>query len=256
MTTSGDDRAERLRRLSEQRAARSAAPRSPATGAVPDPAAEQTVTATRGPAAEPVTPRAARASAPAGRRKHAAAAARVLAAGLSGTGFLFGVAALAAKPVTWSEPSANASGGVPDPAPQPEPAPVAPVTPVTVVIVERRHRPVYVDEQGNPVDPAALSIAPAQPSARPAPAGSTAPVARPTTSGATPPRQTGTAAPAARPAPATTVSPAAGTSPATPGTPVAAVPTTQTTTNAVTPTTVTTVPPPPPPPRCSGSKCP
>jgi len=241
MTDLGDAaRAERLRRLAEHRGAGRAAA-APATDLAeppprraPSPATGRT--ASVAPAGTPPERR---------KRRHAAPAARVLAAGLSGSSFLFGVAALAAQP---AGPPKTAAGSGSNRAPSP--LPTEPVTPVTVVVVERVHRPVFVDQHGNPVDPARLAPGSAPPAA-PLPAQAKSATAGLASGGPAPrpgtvPAATTPVAPTASPAAAPPSGSTGRTAPAGSATPPVVVPTTVT----------TTAPPPPPPPPCSGSKCP
>ncbi len=76
------------------------------------------------------------------RRRHAAAAARIVAVGLSTTGFVVGIASLAT-----AQPDGEIGAASPD------------VTSGTIIQTRTVHRTVYVDEQGNPVPEFDPSIA-------------------------------------------------------------------------------------------------
>ncbi|MGE3325377.1 MAG: hypothetical protein AB7N61_08240 [Acidimicrobiia bacterium] len=88
----------------------------------------------------------------ASKRRHAAAASRIIAVGVSTSAMLGIVAALAANPPSWAKPatpagaSTPADGGVPS----------TPATTIVVAPVETIRQTVYVDENGNPIDPAQL----------------------------------------------------------------------------------------------------
>lgn len=243
MTEHDHAQAERIRRLMERRGGRppaptSGAPPTPSTPTAPDPESGSAATVR-----EPSTPR--RGTPPIAvrpnRRRHVAAAGRVLAAGASASAFLLIVAGLAAHPPAWASGTASGTAGAPEattavpttvvpPPTVPPPPPTLPPVPETVVVVEQVHRRVYVDQFGNPVDPNAL------------PAG-----AAPTPDGA-PPSGGGSASPPPRSggAPATSAPPSGGGAPPPAAAPKPAPP----------PTAAAPKPPPPPPPKCTGSKCP
>jgi hypothetical protein len=138
------ERAERLRRLQERRAG--APQRAASRGQEPPP------TAPVGDGGVPAPgPRAAAGN----RRRRAAPAGRVLAAGLSATAFFGGVAALgAATKASSTGDAGTAAWSTGDPGATPSPTtPVSTTVPVpaTVVVVEEVHHPVYVDQHGNPI---------------------------------------------------------------------------------------------------------
>lgn len=180
------------------------------------------------------------------RRKHPAAAGRILSLGLSSSAFFAFVGAMGTHPPTPHTPVAATA----------PPAGSRRVVVVTKVVVRAVHHVEYVDQYGRPV-PAALLAKSALP-------GSAAPTAG---GGATPSVPPGFGSPSGR----TTASPSVGapppastpnSPPVAPGLPPATVQVspppshTPATTPPVTapPTVVTT--PPPPPPACSGTKCP
>ena len=211
-----EDRAERLRRLQERRGA--AAPRSA-------PPAPQPRAADADPVGAVASVEAAAVDRPARsgrRRRHAAPAGRVLAAGISASAFLGGMAAIGANPPSWaSGATTTGNGALPVPVPPPSTLPPTTAAPVpsTVVVVEEVHHQLYVDQYGNPIDGSAVPAS-ARSSATRTVASSSAGAGPGGSSGAAPAPVTAPASPApAAPAP------------------------------------VVTSPPPPPPPACSGSTC-
>jgi hypothetical protein len=192
------------------------------------------------------------------RRRHVAAAGRIIATGLATSGFLATIASLATADARAADSQQGES-----------------TTPTTVL--ETVHRVVYVDEFGNsiappttpePVDTSAIpnvtapdpttvvdppaastTVVPATPAVAPTtatpPASSTKPAATPTAKGP---------APSATPAPTTTPAPAATAAPAPPSpdpTPAAEPAPTPAPTTAPAPVPVTA----PTPPPCRGSGC-
>ncbi len=212
--------------------------------------------------AAPEPPSAATASGPTrptgarrGRRKHPAAAGRILSFGLSSSAFLSMVAAFAQTGAAGTSTAAIVT------------------TPVTArvrtkVVVKDVHHAVYVDQFGRPVAapsvPTGATIAPAgsQPAAGASPghSGASVPSGGATSSAPWP----GAGSSSNTPPPVSSPPPTSGLTPPAPGggptpttahvTPPPTVPPTTPTTAHVTPPT--TVPPPPPPPPCTGSKCP
>ena len=190
------------------------------------------------------------------RRRHAAAAGRVIATGLATSGFFGTITALAQSDAHHDAASTSA--------------------PDSSVVVRTVEKTIYVDENGNPVappssvpgtvDPASTapgSIAAAVPGAAPVPVAAApgAPAPKPGTPAPTPTPPPVThpkagAAPAPTPAPTTTPTPTPTTTPTTTTAPTTAPPPAPVTTQ---PPPATTQPPAPTttkPPACTGSKCP
>jgi hypothetical protein len=137
-----------------------------------------------------------------------------LAAGLTASAFVASDAVMAANPPSWLHDTAS-SPTIP---PTTVRAPAITAPPPTTIVVQTVHHPVYVDQYGKPVDPAAV------PGATPAPS-------------------------------STNTTRVGGTAPATGGGTSRSSPTSPATT-APPPVTAAPEPPPPPPaPPCSGSKC-
>ncbi len=181
-------------------------------------------------------------SRPARRRRHAAEASRVLAAGISTSAFMGALTGLAAHaPATGTASSARAA--------------TLAVTPSTIVRERDVTRIVLVDRFGRPLRAGAAS-APTSPGTPTAPgrrgASATSPAARSGTGGAT----------ASNPPPAsgrgTVPAPGGGTAPPTATAPPTVAPSTSPPTTPATTAPPTTAPPPPPTtvPSCTGSKCP
>ena len=192
--------------------------------------------------------------APRARRRHPAAAGRVLSLGLSSSAFLAMVAAFAAHPVTWTAPKATSSSAAAGPrnaGPAGRPR----------VVVKNVHHVLYVDQYGRPIaspSPARIALLEAaarQPAAAPAATasggGSGSGRSRTWSPSASPSVGSAPSAPAPGvPAQAPVAQPPT----ATPPTVHVPPPTSPPVTSA--PVTVVTTPPPPPPPACSGTKCP
>ncbi|HEV7526607.1 MAG TPA: hypothetical protein VGP92_16685 [Acidimicrobiia bacterium] len=194
------------------------------------------------------------------RRRHPAAAGRILSVGLSSSAFLSMVAGFGAQ-----TPASAASNTIAA-ATRAQTAGTATARPTTSltarppkVVVKDVHHVIYVDQWGRPIPAASVpKVTPTLPSPSQPPAGSgPAPSNRRDTSGV----PSWTAPPPPNSGPGSTA-PAAPSSPATPAPPgppptnprVTPAPTTPPVTSA--PVTVVTAPPPPPPPVCSGTKCP
>ena len=156
------------------------------------------------------------------RRRHPAAIARILTTGLAGAAMFGGVAAFAesaSRPTLTTrptEPPVPETAPVTLPVTEPPTLPVtsAPPVPSTIVVVQTVHRVVYVDENGNPIDPGADPGASAD--TTPAPAAGRSPTPskashKNASSGApaqAPPAPSAQPAPAPAPAPAATAAPA------------------------------------------------
>jgi hypothetical protein len=244
MTEHTPDLDERLARLAARKATRGTAAQTTLTGIA--------VVAPEGPGAAGPVARGTRS-----RRRHPAAAGRILSVGLSSSAFLSIVAAFGSQPTA----SAAATGAIA--MERNASAPRAPAPPVSrpKVVVTEVHHPVYVDQRGRPIPAAAL------PKSLKAAPTSTTPAA-----GAPPLKSGGssTSGPPASPSPSLTQPAPGGTAggsgsptapaPGHPPTPTPAPihvspgPTTPPATSP--PATVVTIPPPPPPPACSGTKCP
>jgi hypothetical protein len=191
------------------------------------------------------------------RRRHAAEASRVLAAGISASAFMGTITGIALSS------SSNASA-----TPRIEPAPMTTTSkPRTVVRVRKVARIVYVDQNGRPIG--TQVVAPSGSSPAPAAGSMRSPdlVVTNTSSAAGPanavvaPSPNPAFAPAPSPAPTPASSTRAG-APAMPTYPTAAPSTPPAPVATSPPATVAppaTTPPPPPPttlPKCTGSKCP
>jgi hypothetical protein len=195
------------------------------------------------------------------RRKHPAAAGRILSLGLSSSAFFSLVGALGAQ-TTASGASTNAAAPPPSIARATAGPPTTGSAPRPKVVVKVVHHALYLDKLGHPIAPTSLpkgavvTPLPSQPGgASPKPGGAgtpadSAPSAPPQTVSPAPNAPT-TATPATPPA-TTLVPPAPQPTPTTVHvpTPTTAPPSTSP------PTTVFTPPPPPPPPVCSGTRCP
>ncbi len=194
------------------------------------------------------------------RRKHPAAAGRILSLGLSSSAFFSLVGALGAQ-ATASGASTNAGAAPPLARAATAGPPTTRSAPRPKVVVKVVPHSLYVDRLGHPIAPTSLpkgavvTPLPSQPAgASPKPGGAGTPAvgtpwAPPQTMSPAPNVPT-TATPATPPA--TTLLPP--TSQPTPTT--VRVPTPTTAPPSTSPPTTVFAPPPPPPPACSGTRCP
>jgi hypothetical protein len=237
MTEPTPDLDERLARL----AARKTSARTPtATGTSAPAAASASVTAVPS-AATPTR----------SRRRHPAAAARILSVGLSSSAFFSIIGAFGEQNATHASNTAGALVSLP--------AASATRAPVRTTVVEKVvHHVLYVDQYGRPIPPPTVPAAGAavptgnRPATGSGQSRSSAPVwnnpgagtpavappPTPTPAGAPPVAGPAPTPPAVTPHPTTPPSPSPAPKPTPP------------------PPTVVTTPPPPPPPACSGTKCP
>ncbi len=182
------------------------------------------------------------------RRKHPAAAGRILSLGLSASAFLAIIGAMGTHTSAPHKPVAAAAPPVDNRRP----------VVITKVIVREVHHVEFVDQYGRPVPSALLAKSAAAGTTTASPGAAAAPSARsgtaPSSGGSTYIPTAGAPAPSPQaPVPA----------PVAPGLPPATVhqspppsPTPVTNPPVTAPPTVVTTPPPPPPPACSGTKCP